>query len=535
MSTTQAQGAPMRRPVARGTIGGNRSGKAAPVTIQPQAGAQTMPRRPQPAPPAYPVYNEKQRSSGGKKALVFFVILAVLLLVGFFGYQILESEMAKTLDVNTIYNGVHFENQNFGGKSKEDLAAFAADMEKEKEDEVLFNIVLQDRDPLPVKLGEFKPEFDTETVVDEAYAVGREGNKISRYIKVRGLASDPQKFTVRYTIKESAIDKIVKKAAKEFDRKMTNASVEFKPTEETMFVAKGGKSGTKIDQDKLKADLTAAIDQGKTGDIQVTADVVQPKVTEEEAMANTQLMAQFSTTTTGAYNRDTNIQLASEAFNGVIVEPGEVFSINECTGQRTAAKGYKSAGAIKNGKMIQDLGGGVCQVSSTLYGAVIRADLEIVARQPHRWRSTYVPIGQDAAIDWPHADFKFKNNTDAPVYLRSTKVGTKLTVYIYGKPLEWEKIEVISWSTGELYPAATKTITDKSLAAGKKVTDTQSRVGETAVAYRVYYKDGKEHHRSKLPDTRHEPVQGIVRVGAAAPKKDPAPPKQETPAPKPEE
>jgi len=530
MSTNQAQGTSMRRPVARGTIGGNRSGRVASVTIQPQAVAKMPPRRPQPASQVY----VEQQSSPGKKALVFFIILASLLLVGFFGYQILDSEMAKTLDLDTIYNGIRFENQNFGGKSKEQLAEFAADIADKKEDEVLFSLILQDRDPLPIKLGEFDPEFDTEDVVDEVYAVGREGNKISRYIKVRGLASDPQNFTLGYKIKESAIDKIVAKAAKEFNSKVTDASVEFKPTEETMFVAKGGKSGAEIDQDKLKADITAAIDQKQTEDIQVSAAIVEPKITEDEAMANTKLMAQFSTTTTGAYNRDTNIQLASEAFNGVIVQPNEVFSINECTGQRTAAKGYKSAGAIKNGKMIQDLGGGVCQVSSTLYGAVIRADLEIVARQPHRWRSTYVQVGQDAAIDWPHADFKFKNNTKAPIYLRSTKVGTKLTVYIYGTPLEWEKIEVISWATGSLYPAATKTITDKSLAAGKTVTDTKSRIGETAVAYRVYYKDGKEDHRSKLPDTRHEPVQGVVRVGAAAPKK-PTPPKNDPPAQPPAE
>ncbi len=518
----QIGGAPIKRPVARGTIGGGRQGKAVPVTIQPQAHAKAMPappprpmRAPQPRPVAprapMPQPVKKSRKLGG-----FLVALFVLVAIGFVGYQVLSEQMKGLLDTPNIYQGIQFEGAAFGGKSKNDLIAYAKKQEKTKGNSVLFNVVLEGKDPVPVKLSALSPAYNTDQAVEEAYKYGRDGDRISRYISVLNLESDPQNFIIDYQVSDESIAAFVETLRGWLETEMSNATVDFRPDEEVMFVVKGGKNGVAIDGEKLRSDIKAAVNSRSNQDIRITATVKKPKVSEEEAMANTKLISQFSTTTTGEYNRDTNIKLASKAFNGVIVQPGETFSINDCTGKRTTAKGYRAAGAIKNGKLIQEPGGGVCQVSTTLYGAVIRADLEIVTRHNHRWPSTYVPIGQDAAIDYPSADFKFKNNSDSPVYLRSTKVGTKLTVYIYGKPIKWEKIEVVSQKTGSLYPAKTKTIVDKSLAPGQRKTDTSSKVGSTAVAYRVYYLNGKEDHREKLPDSRYNPVQGIIRVGPSS-------------------
>lgn len=515
MATNQVQGAPIKRPVARGTIGGSRQGKAAPVTIQPQAQSRavSMPRRP--APPRPPMSSAPPRK---KKAMGFLIAFVLLAVVGLVGYQILNQEMKVLLDVQTIYNGIQFEGTSFGGKSREDLLAFSKEQEKAKGEEVLFNVVLEGRDPIPVKLSELKPAYNTEEAAEKAYTYGRDGNRISRYISVLNLESKPQNFSIDYQVGESSVQELVDTLQKELESKMSNATVDFHPNDEVMFVAKGGKNGVSIDKEKLKNDIKNAVDSNNRQDIHVAASVIKPEISEEQAMANTVLVSKFSTTTTGEYNRDTNIKLASQAFNGVIVQPGEVFSINDCTGRRTPAKGYRAAGAIKNGKLIEEPGGGVCQVSGTLYGAVLRADMEIVTRHNHRWPSTYVPIGQDAAIDYPSADFKFKNTSDFPVYLRSTKVGTKLTVYIYGAPLKWDKIEVISSRTGTLGAPKAKTTVDKSLKPGQKVVDVKSRSGATAVAYRVFYKNGKEDHREKLHDSTYRPVQGVIRVGPAASK-----------------
>ena len=524
MATNQFQGATMKRPVARGTIDGNRQGMAVPVTIHSQAQTKAMPmQKPRPARPPMSAAPAEQPKSGSRKSAGFLVMLALLIVVGFVGYQILSKEMTTLLDVQTVYNGIQFEGTSFGGKTKAELLAFSKTQEIIKNDETFFNVLLEGQDPVPVKFSELSPTYNTAEAAEKAYTYGRDGNRISRYISVLNLGSKPQNFVIEYQVTDAAVQSLIDKLQKELETEMSDASVDFRPTEEVMFVVKGGKNGVTIDMEKLKTDIKNAVDTGNRQDIHVSASIVKPKVSEEQAMANTVLVSEFSTKTTGAYNRDTNIRLASEAFNGVIVQPGEIFSINECTGQRTPAKGYRAAGAINNGKLVNEPGGGVCQVSGTLYGAVLRADMEIVTRHNHRWPSDYVPIGQDAAIDYPSADFKFKNTSDSPIYLRSTKVGTTLTVYVYGAPLKWDKIEVISSRTGTLGAAKAKTVVDKSLKPGQTVVDMKSRSGSTAVAYRIFYKDGKEDHREKLHDSHYAPVQGIIRVGPAAPKTPTAP------------
>ena len=115
--------------------------------------------------------------------------------------------------------------------------------------------------------------------------------------------------------------------------------------------------------------------------------------------------------------------------------PHETFSFNQATGERTAAKGYKEAAAISGGTTRDEIGGGVCQTSSTLFNAVARANLEIIERNPHAWPSNYVEKGFDATVNWPGLDFKFKNNTDWPVFIVAGYSNQKVTVNIYGMHL----------------------------------------------------------------------------------------------------
>ncbi len=142
------------------------------------------------------------------------------------------------------------------------------------------------------------------------------------------------------------------------------------------------------------------------------------------------------TKTTSNSNRNRNIQLATAEFNGMRVEPGETVSFNATTGERTEAKGYRPAGAYSGGVLVQEPGGGVCQVSTTLYNAAVKADLEIIERSPHTRVSDYVPIGLDAAVNWPGQDFKFKNTSDYPIFIVAEFADQKLTFKIYGKQLD---------------------------------------------------------------------------------------------------
>ena len=169
--------------------------------------------------------------------------------------------------------------------------------------------------------------------------------------------------------------------------------------------------------------------------IRVTPEKVLAEVSKTELMNRFGLISTYTTKTTSNKNRNTNIDLSARAINGTTVLPGEIFSFNAATGERTAEKGYKEAAAISGGVSKDEVGGGVCQTSSTLFNAVARADLEIVERSPHAWPSSYVEKGFDATVNWPGLDFKFKNNTDWPVFIIASYASQKVTVSVYGMSL----------------------------------------------------------------------------------------------------
>ena len=118
-----------------------------------------------------------------------------------------------------------------------------------------------------------------------------------------------------------------------------------------------------------------------------------------------------------------------------VIKPGHEFSFNETVGQRTEAKGYKGAAAYNNGEVVQEIGGGVCQVSTTLYNAVFKAGLKISYRRSHTFEPNYVTPGQDAAISWEQPDFRFVNTSSAPIGIRASYADRKATVSIYGLPV----------------------------------------------------------------------------------------------------
>ena len=175
--------------------------------------------------------------------------------------------------------------------------------------------------------------------------------------------------------------------------------------------------GVTFDLTKAKNMYNAAAD-GET--ISVDLIITEPEVTKEQLEASLfrdVLGEKMTTMYTSSYARLNNIKLASEAFNGLILNPGEEFSFNGVVGERTAAKGYQGAAAYVGGKTVTEIGGGICQSASTLYYCTLLADLEIVERYNHMYAISYLPLGTDATVNWGTVDFRFKNNRDYPIKL----------------------------------------------------------------------------------------------------------------------
>ena len=244
--------------------------------------------------------------------------------------------------------------------------------------------------------------------------------------------------------------------------------------------------------------------------------VLHPSITTNDigTEAFPDLLASYSTTySTRNANRSTNIRLASQKINGTVLMPGETFSYNTTVGKRTAAAGFKSAAVYSGGKVTTGIGGGICQVSSTLYNAVLLSNLEIVERTNHGFNPGYVPAGRDATVSWGGPDFKFKNNRSYPVKIVCSGSGGTINFKIFGlfEKDEYE-VEIQSYITQYI---SFKTITkqDASLAKGQTKVVQSGSNGCKAVAYRILKRNGEVVSKTLLSQDTYNPHNKIVAVG----------------------
>ena len=244
--------------------------------------------------------------------------------------------------------------------------------------------------------------------------------------------------------------------------------------------------------------------------------VVYPKVTTNDlgSEAFPDLLATYSTTfSTKNTNRSTNIRLATQKINGVVLMPGETFSYNQVVGKRTTANGFKVAAVYSNGEVSEGVGGGICQVSSTLYNAVLFSNLEVTERRNHTFHTGYVPAGQDATVSWGAPDFKFKNNRNYPIRIVATVSGGKITTKIYGlKQADDYTVKISSSIVGSI-PYKTTYKTDSSLGAGNTKVIQKGSNGLKSVTYKILYQNGKEVSREVISRDTYQPHNQIIARG----------------------
>ena len=444
-------------------------------------------------------------------AIVLFVAGGALGLTYWKNYQHLE-EMKTAVDVEGYYPGIIIDGEDVGGRSYEDVRQEFLDRQQAEADARVISVQANGQVfTLPAQSA-----YDTEQVLVDAYNYAKEGSLQERYDLVAALAQQPLNFTTSCSVTVDGVDAFVQQVASAVNVDAQDAQVGAFDAATKTFTFTDEVNGQALDEDALRSAINAAVESGDFS-TQITAQVneVPAAVTRAELEAQNTLLASFTTKTTSSKSRNTNIRLCSEAFNGYVVAPGEIFSINGITGPRTTAKGYKEAGSIQNGIMIQEPGGGVCQVSSTLFNAVVRAGMEIVERHGHSWPSDYVKIGMDAAIDYPAKDFKFKNISDSPIYLVSSFEDRQLTVEVYGKPMldEGVTIDLRSTTDGTIKRGEDSMVFDASLAPGTTKTVRKGRDGKKSTTYIQYIRDGKVFEEKVLFTTTYPAIRAIINYG----------------------
>ena len=215
-------------------------------------------------------------------------------------------------------------------------------------------------------------------------------------------------------------------------------------------------------------------------------------------------------------NRSNNLEISAKKINGTIIMPGETFSYNQTVGERTIAEGYKEAGAYAGGRVVQDVGGGICQTSSTLYNAVLLANLEIVDRSNHQFLTSYVPAGRDATVAWGSIDFQFKNTREYPIKIEASVKNGVCTMSIYGIKEETEYEVVIQPVVLSYIPYTTKYEDDPTLEEGKEVVEQSGYTGCTSETYRIIKLNGEVVSKTLLSKDTYDPMTRIIRRGTKA-------------------
>ncbi len=375
-------------------------------------------------------------------------------------------------------------------------------------------------------VGELGYAFSAGEFLEKAMAVGKSGTMIENYKQIKEASQGKISYPIEATFDDQVLKKFVKKKSKKLCTEAKNATVKMK---DGNFVYTKSREGVSLDVDETCQQIKQAIEEAQGEDvIRITANVKveQPKVSYEAAAKCKDKIGTFSTTfSAGNVNRSKNLANAARLINGSVLYPGETFSVHDTISPLTEENGYYEAASYNNGKVEDSLGGGVCQVSTTLYNAVLRAELEIAERSPHSMVVSYVKPSMDAAIAGDYKDFKFKNNTDVPVYIQGGTYGGTISFTIYGEETRSSdrKIRFESEVTDTIQPGADKVTYDKTKPESYMTVTQEAHTGYKAKLWKIVTENGKEKKTQINSSTYSASPRYVTKGSMKEPKNTPKP------------
>ena len=366
-------------------------------------------------------------------------------------------------------------------------------------------------------------QIDLSTHLDAAWAYGKTGSDQERLEQIRSLQQNPVDLSAELTFDMTALTEYVEGIRQEIDCDPVNATRQVVDREK--FVFTDSSVGYKLDSSAVIRQLEACILGESAEVIELEPEIIQPSPSRAELEAATVLLAECTTSLeNSSTKRDNNVNLALGYFNFLIVEPDETVSFNKVVGKRTKKNGFYEAPEYAGTTVVTGIGGGVCQASTTVYGAVIHAGLEIRERHPHTMTVGYVEASQDAAVNNEDKNLRFKNNTGSQLFFFAWTDAQKetATVKIYGKPVDANvRIDIISEIT-QIDIQGTE-ITYEEDTEGTRVwyVDdppvllSKGKPGMRSTAYRVYYDltTGQEIKREKLSSDYYAPQNDVYLTG----------------------
>lgn len=354
-------------------------------------------------------------------------------------------------------------------------------------------------------------------VAERAANYGREGDPLYRYKAAKDLESGKGKdFRISLTAKNASVAEYLEKNKVYLDTKVVNNGLK---RENGSFSYVPGTQGKIVDingsADKI-ADYISNGWDGTNSTIDLVVETKDPIGSQEELTSVKDCLGSFNTDySSSSANRAKNVRNGCEKINGSILYPGETFSVTDAVVPFTAENGYELAGSYENGTTVESYGGGICQVSTTLYNAVIRSELDIVQRNNHSMIVTYVKPSMDAAIAEGILDFRFKNNQETPIYIEGYCENGKIYFNVYGKETRDpnRSVEFESEVTSTTDPGVSFKY-DSAKPAGTITREQGPHTGYTARLWKIVKVDGVEKSRNVFNNSTYKPGNTIYVIGS---------------------
>lgn len=416
----------------------------------------------------------------------------------------------------TIMSGIYFDDIDMSGKTYDEAVELIRNKVRSmSEADITFNSIAGNK--VSATAGELGLSWDDTGLVADALYVARSGNIVERYKERKDLEHDRKVYPINVEFDRDIIAGIVKEQGELYNVEAKNATLSKADGD---FVITDGTKGVKIDENASVSRIMSSLGGFTGSDMTIDMVVVEdiPRATAEDLEKVHDVIGTYKTSfKTSNADRSGNVRNGTRLVNGTVLLPGDSFSMYRTVSPFTEENGYYLAGSYLNGMVVESLGGGICQVSSTLYNAVLRAELQVDERHNHSMIVSYVDLSSDAAISGTSKDFKFTNNTEYPIYIEGITTEDKQVVFtLYGVETRPSNRTVTyeSEQISETVPEGDKIIADPSAPLGS-ISTQSAHTGYVGKLWKIVTVDGKETERTQVNKSTYLPTPRTATVGTA--------------------
>lgn len=463
---------------------------------------------------------KRSRRDSEKRTLIGLAVLLVCALAVILVVQVTIRRTISGYDPDIIIDGVSIGETDVSGMTAEEAKAAVESASQSYADEEII-LTLENGEQGSTTLGDLGLSVkDLDRIVQEAADYGKKGNAVDNYKILRSSeeGTNSKTFEIEYQVTEESAQEALDASLKDLLKSPVNARLT-QQDGETQLIE--DEQGEVIDLEKTVANINGLIGgewDKKGGTVQAEVSYEDAGIVSEDLSGLTDVLGSYSTYYgDGDSGRTMNVESGAGHINGILVQPGEEVSANALMEPYTEENGYGMAASYENGEVVDSMGGGICQVSTTLYNALLLAEVEITERYAHSMLVSYVEPSMDAAIADDVKDLKFKNNKEDPIYIEAVLSDGNIGFNIYGKEtraenrsIEFESETIETTESDEIRYVATDDY------IGEMYTSSSSQEGLTAQLWKIVYEDGEEVSRDTVNYSQYNGSAETVSVGTAS-------------------